>query len=163
MPTSSSSGLDDGWDWIHHTAGNGWSSAPQCVGWFLQLGTTGLFPPVPPVGQMVAGTGCIMRRVLSVLRPHYRTSGFPVGCLPAVPGVYQVLPCFGFGHPRPRPSFLPKNERGRHRMRPVSFPAWFVDDSHHPLCPVSALDTYLAVTSLSMCQQLWVFPCLSVL
>ena len=69
-----------------------------------------------------------------------------------------MLPCFGFGHPRPRPSFLPKNERERHRMRPVTFPAWFVDSSHHPLCPVSALDSYLAATSRSTCQQLWVDP-----
>ena len=58
----------------------------------------------------------------------------------------------------PRPSFLAKNERERHRLRPVTFPAWFVGSTHHPLCPVSALDSYLAVTSQAPGQHLWVDP-----
>ena len=43
-------------------------------------------------------------------------------------------------------------------MRPVTFPAWFVGSSHHPLCPVSPMDSYLAATGRSTSQHLWVNP-----
>ena len=58
----------------------------------------------------------------------------------------------------PRPSFLAKNERVHHRMRPVTVPAWFEDSSHHPLCPVAALKAYLDATRQSPGQLLWVDP-----
>ena len=47
----------------------------------------------------------------------------------------------------PCPSFLAKNERVRHRMRPVTVPAWLDGSSPHPLCPVAALKAYLDATS----------------
>ena len=58
----------------------------------------------------------------------------------------------------PRPGFLAKNERRGHRVLPVTFPAWVVDGAHHPLCPVAALDAYIAATSRSQVSPLWVQP-----
>ncbi|MPC61013.1 hypothetical protein E2C01_055075 [Portunus trituberculatus] len=53
------------------------------------------------------------------------------------------------------PSFLAKNEREDHRLQPLLVPAWFSQGAHHPLCPVSALKSYLDASPDSPPQALF--------
>ena len=108
-------------------------------------------------GATASPTDLLLRALFLVaLATGLRVS--QLGALLRTPEFTKFAPGLASVTLAPRPSFLAKNERERHRMRPVTFPAWFVDSSHHPLCPVSALDSYLAATSRSTCQQLWVDP-----
>ena len=54
-----------------------------------------------------------------------------------------------------RPQFLAKNEREGHRLSPVVVPAWRMNGSPHPLCPVEALRAYVASTESSAGPELW--------
>ena len=58
----------------------------------------------------------------------------------------------------PRPSFLAKNERGGHRVGPVTIPAWRMGQVPHPLYPVAALEDYLEATRDCRAAELWVHP-----
>ena len=115
---------------------------------------------LPPVGP-VWFCGFPVRPLLAGLVPGgigYGPAGLPIGGPPATPEFAKFAPGRTSVTLAPRPSFLAKNEREHHRLRPVTVPAWFVDSAPHPLCPVSALTSYLAVTSRAPGQHLWVDP-----
>ena len=54
------------------------------------------------------------------------------------------------------PSFLAKNERLHHRMKPVVIPALWSGDVPHVLCPVAALQKYVQATESE--ERLWIWP-----
>ena len=100
----------------------------------------------------------LFRRALFLLALATGLRVSQLGALLRTPEFAKFAPGLSSVTLTPRPSFLAKNERVRHRMRPVTVPAWFDDSSHHPLCPVAALKAYLDATSQSPGQHLWVDP-----
>ena len=56
------------------------------------------------------------------------------------------------------PSFIAKNERLHHRMKPTVIPALWQGDTHHALCPVAALKAYMQASGSQSEGNLWIWP-----
>ena len=105
-----------------------------------------------------ASPGDLFRRALFLVALATGLRVSQLGALLRSPEFTKFAPGMSSVTLTPRPSFLAKNERVHHRMRPVTVPAWFADSSAHPLCPVAALNAYLTATHRATGQHLWVDP-----
>ena len=104
-----------------------------------------------------SGEDLLLRALFLVaLATGHRVS--QLGALLRTPEFTKFAPGMSAVTLSPKPSFLAKNEREGHRVRPVTIPAWTEGSSSHPLCPVSALAAYVDATRQASGPLLWVDP-----